>query len=214
MPERVDLLQRLASLMAVGRFHREWNSTMMSILSPTAFLILRKGSRARVELGAGDVVPARRLGGMVEGPDLHAGDALLQQRVGELVGTVEEGVEVLVGPGVCCPGPSSRLLQTGVADVLVARTGIVGADALARAPAQELDHGLVGGLAPEVLERDVDRRGRPRLHARAAEAQIAVELLGDLIDRERVLAQDAGGHDLVQERLDRGCAPMKVSPRP
>ena len=32
--------------LAVGRFQSEWNSTMMSICMPTAWRILRKGSRA------------------------------------------------------------------------------------------------------------------------------------------------------------------------
>ncbi len=51
-----------------------------------------------LELGRADVVAARALGGEVERPDLHARDALLEQALRELVGAVEEGVEVLVGP--------------------------------------------------------------------------------------------------------------------
>ena len=36
----------LAILIAVGRFHSEWNSTWMSILSPTALRIFSKGTMA------------------------------------------------------------------------------------------------------------------------------------------------------------------------
>ena len=45
-----------------------------------------------------------RLGVRIERPDLHAGDALLEQRLRQLVGAMQEGVEVLVGP---CDLPSS-----------------------------------------------------------------------------------------------------------
>ena len=176
----------------------------MSILSPTALADLAERLQRPVEVGAGDVVAARGLGRRVERPDLHAGDALLQQRERHLVGAVQEAFQVLVGAGVVAQAPVLDLLQAGVADVLVAGAGVVGADALAGAAAQELDHGLVGGLAPQVPERDVDRRGGAGLDAGRAEAQIAVELGRDQVDRVRVDAEDAGGHDLVQERLDRG----------
>ena len=36
----------LASFLAMGRFHSEWNSTMISILSPTARRIFSNGSSA------------------------------------------------------------------------------------------------------------------------------------------------------------------------
>ena len=46
VPVGVELGEALGLFFAMGRLQSEWNSTMMSILSPTAFLILRKGSSA------------------------------------------------------------------------------------------------------------------------------------------------------------------------
>ena len=81
---------------AAGRRHSEWNSTMMSMRLPTAARILRNGSSAFCRSGPEMYWPVARFGERIERPDLHAGDALLEQRLRELVGAVQEGVEVLV----------------------------------------------------------------------------------------------------------------------
>ena len=84
-----------------------------------------------VELGGADVEAARRLGGVVERPDLHAGDALAEQALGQLVGAVQERVEVLVRPGpvVLRQAPVVGQLAAVLAHVAVAGAGVVGADA-------------------------------------------------------------------------------------
>ena len=52
-----------------------------------------------------DVLAVAALGREVERPDLHAGDALLQQRLGQFVGAVQETLEVLVGPALLADAP-------------------------------------------------------------------------------------------------------------
>ena len=153
----------------MGRLHSEWNSTMMSILSPTALRILRERLERRASSSAGEMSGRRvRSAAMIERPDLHAGDALLEQRVGEFVGAVQEAVEVLVGPA-CSPTPQ---LATGLA---AARRGCSGSrrrccrcgcDRATCRPAAVADR-LADRLAEEVPQRDVDGGVAARLHARA-----------------------------------------------
>ena len=54
---------------------------MMSIRSPTALRIFSNGSSADFRSAQEMSLPARLLRGRVERPDLHAGDALLEQVV-------------------------------------------------------------------------------------------------------------------------------------
>jgi len=63
---------------------------MMSMRSPTALRILANGSKRGLELGRRDVPSAGAFGGDVKGPDLHAGDALVEERMGELVGAMQK----------------------------------------------------------------------------------------------------------------------------
>ena len=68
-----------AIFFAVGRFQREWNSTMMSMSIADRRANLAEGFERLFEIGIGDVEPAGGLGIGIERPDLHAGDALLEQ---------------------------------------------------------------------------------------------------------------------------------------
>ena len=182
-----------AMRIAVGRFHIEWNSTMMSILSPTASRILSERLQRRGQVGAGDVVAAGGLRRRIERPDLHAGDALLQQRRAP---ARRRGAGSRRGPRRgrrCCRRPQfSTCCRRGVADVLVAGAGVVGADALAGAAAEQLGDRLVGGLAAEVPERDVDRRGCRASRRRTSGSRDSRRAWRDQVDRER--------------RRGRGCA--------
>ena len=120
----------------------------MSISSPTAARILRNGSSARSRSPRRDVVAAARFGVRVEWPDLHPGDALLAQVQRQLVGTVEEGVEVFVWSlGLLRrfrKSPVADLLLWARAHVAVPGAGVVDADALAAWPAEELVDRLPG----------------------------------------------------------------------
>jgi hypothetical protein len=153
----------------------------------------------RVELVGRYVEAAPALRGVVERPDLHAGDALLQQGVGEVVGAVEEGVEVLVGAGRRVQAPVAGQLALAAAHVAVAGAGVVGADLLAREAAQALVDRLAGGLAPQVPERDVDRGEAAHLGPAARETQVAGEQVARVpVDQQRVPAEQAGRHALVR----------------
>ena len=82
--------------MADGRFHSEWNSTMMSISVADRGPDLAERLQGAIEIDVGDVRAIGGLGVGVERPDLHAGDALVEQAFSQLVGPVDERVEVLV----------------------------------------------------------------------------------------------------------------------
>ena len=65
---------------------------------------LAKRLQRLIEFLGADVVAAPALGREVERPDLHAGDALLEQAVRQLVGPVQERIEILVGASACPAG--------------------------------------------------------------------------------------------------------------
>ena len=155
-----------------------------------------------IELGRRDVPAGRALGGDVEGPDLHAGDALLEQRQGKLVGAMQEGFEVLVGTLLVADAPVGDGLAALVADVLVARAGVVDADAIAAPAAQRLADRPADRLAEQIPQRDVDRRVAARLHAGAAPAEIVDEALVDRLDLDRVAADQLGRGALMDVGLD------------
>src|SRR5918998_2466964 len=143
------------------------------------------------------------LGVGVERPDLHAGYALREQVLGELVGAVQEGVEVLVGAFGFREPPVAHLLPRLLAHVAVAGAGVVGADPLPTGSAQELVDGLTRSLAEEIPQRYVQGRVAPRLGPAAAIAEVAVELAGVPVDVEGVLPEQVGGRGLVDVGLDR-----------
>jgi hypothetical protein len=157
-----------------------------------------------LELAGGDVEAAPALGREVEGPDLHRRNALLEQRVRELVGAVQEGVEVLVRAFLAVETPILGELALGAAYVAVAGAGVVGPDLRPRETAQELVDRPAGRLAEQVPERDVDRRGAAQLGPARGEAQIIVveEGAGVAVDLERVLAEQARCRGLVDVGLD------------
>ena len=100
----------------------------------------------------------------IEWPDLHGVDALLEQRLRELVGPVEEGLEVLVGAVLPFQPPVRAALLPRIPDVAIARAGVVGTDRFAARTAQHLVELLAAHLAVEVPQRDVEGRDGPGLH--------------------------------------------------
>ena len=76
------------------RFQSECSSTISSIRSPTASRTLRNGSMPLRRSSSEIDWPPGRLGVRVERPDLHAGDALLEQALGERACVGQEPVEV------------------------------------------------------------------------------------------------------------------------
>src|SRR6185503_21338040 len=117
-----------------------------------------------VEIRSGDVLAVARLRERIERPDLHARDSLLEQRLREVVGAMQERVEVLIGPlRFSVEAPVLRALSTGASHVAVAGAGVVGAHALAARAAEHLVERLVDDLAVEVPKRDIERRSGARL---------------------------------------------------
>ena len=157
-----------------------------------------------IEIPGGDVVAVGFHRRVVERPDLHSRDALLQQAVRQLVGPVEEGVEVLPGAfGRSVEPPVVGPPVRAAAHVAVARAGVVGADPVpAQAPQQLVDR-LPGRLAEEVPERDVHGGAPAGLGAGAREADVGREVPADALDRERVPAEHRHRRRLVQVRLNR-----------
>ena len=164
-----------------------------------------------VEVAAGDVVPVRLDRRVIEGPDLHPRDALLEEALRELVGPVEEGVEVLVGAFRLPLEPPVVRPPVGAApDVAVARAGVVGADPLPREPAQQLVDRLPGGLPEEVPERDVHRRPPPGLDSGAGEADVGRQIAADPLDGEGVASEHRHRRRFVEIRFDGPCAEERL----
>src|SRR5512145_218047 len=121
----------------------------------------------------------------------------------ELVGAMQESVEILVRPlGFPIEPPVLRALAAGGADVAVAGASIVGADRIAARTAQHLVERLVAHFAVQIPERDVERRGGARLNARAAPAEVAGEAARERLHLERIASQHARRYIFVQVRLD------------
>ena len=154
-----------------------------------------------------DVVTATGHRVRIEGPDLHPADALLEQAVGELVGPVDERLEVLVGtwgdPARPAPLPDRGAIRRhegfGVrSSVVVPRARVVDADPVATRSTEQLVDRLARRLAEDVPQGDVDGRVAPGLRARATVAhEQVVERSGVTIDLEGILAEQVRGDRLV-----------------
>lgn len=165
-----------------------------------------EGLERDAQVGGGDVQTAARLGGGVEGIDLHRADALGEQALGQLVGAVDEALEVLVralGParGQQAPVALARIAGAALPSRAVAVAGVVDADLVAARPAEQRVDRHARGLAEQVPERDVDRGDRADLRARALVAdqrhQAALERAVVQVDAPRVAAEQVGRRDLV-----------------
>ena len=164
VPVGIEGSSARAILIAAGRFHSPCSSTWMSILSPTALRIFPNGSSAFLRSAAEMSVP----------PVASAGDRTARsscrcsprrQALGELVGAVQEGLQVLVGPLGSCPGPSSSCSAVRLrAHVAVAGAGVVDADAVAALAAEQLVERLPGRLA-QMSQSAMSTAEAPRISA-------------------------------------------------
>ena len=168
--------------------------------------LLERGERL-FQVRGRDPRPVRGLRVLVERPDLHAGVALALQRERQLVGAVEEGVEVLVRPaGRRCSGqaPVRGRLHRLRPHVAITGTGVVDADPVAAFAAEQLIERLPRRLAEEVPQRDVDRRGGADLDADRLEPEVPLEEVPAVaLDLERVLAEEIRRARFVDLSLDR-----------
>ena len=121
----------------------------------------------------------------------------------ELVGAVQERVQILIRPGAAARAPVRRILPTLGADVAIARAGVVDAHPVVREAAQALIHWLPGRLTVQIPQGDVHRRRRAHFHARTREAEIAgLQGAGMAIHLLRRLAQQQWCDRLVDVGLD------------
>ena len=176
---------------------------MTSILSPTAARILRHGPRPSSRSSRDRKLPPVRSASGSKGQIFIAVKPSDSRLSRQLVGAVGEGDLVVVGAF----GPVVRAdlaARDGARVVVVAGAGVVGADAVATGPAQQLIDRLAHGLAEDVPQRHVDDGGRTDLRARAGEAEIARhQVLVVELDGECILAQQIGRDQLVNLGLDR-----------
>src|SRR6185437_3070886 len=153
------------------------------------------------EVVARDPLAAARLRVGVERPDLHPGDALLEQAVGEAAGVVQEPVEILVRTGrarIRVPvgdGKPGGLWHT--TDVAVAGARVVRADPVAAGSAEQLVDRLSAHLSEDVPQGDVDCRTPAVLHGGRAETDEGVQALPVPVDLEWILSEEVAGSDLV-----------------
>jgi hypothetical protein len=163
---------------------------------------LLKGLQRRLEIRPGDRPTVARLGGEVERPDLHRRDAFGQERVGELVGPVEEGVEIIeIHRGA--EAPIGARLALSRPHVPGAGARVVGANGTAREAAEELDDRLPRGLPEQIPKCNVEGRVAADFRPRGPEAEIAVEVLRDAVDREGIAPEHLRCDHLVHIGLDR-----------
>src|SRR6185295_4690635 len=105
---------------------------------------------------------------------------------------MQECVEVFVRAlRLPIQAPVLRALPAGGADVAIARAGIVGAHPLAACAAEQLIERLLGHLAVEIPQREVECRRRARLDTRRTPAHVGGDAAGEGLDGERVPPQYA-----------------------
>ena len=202
-PVGSELLQRAGDLLGLLqvpqrvelRHHLDAIADRLADLAP--------GRQPELQIRPGEQAARRALGQRIERPDLHRAEALGQQALGQLVGALGEGDLVIIGTlrAVVRADLPARD-RAGV--VVVARAGVVGADAIAARPAQQLMDRLLHRLAEDVPQGEIDHRRRAHLGAGAGEAQVAVHQLAIVqLDRQRVLAQQVRRDQVVDLRLHR-----------
>src|SRR5680860_1261013 len=153
-------------------------------------------------------MPIRLLGVGVEWPNLHPGDALFEKAHGQFAGAAEERIEILIRTQTHLrpDPPVFHRLTRLVPHVAIAGACVVNADVIARLAAEKLVERLIGHLAEDVPQCDVDRRISPHLDAGAAIADIAIECAHVAVNLKRVPADEVGRHGFMNVALD--------SPRP
>ena len=156
-------------VVAAPRFHNPCSSTI-SWIDGNGLADGLEHRQPPIEVGSKDRRSAGALRGGVEGPDLHAGQALRGELPRERRRLLEEGPQVVVA-GVL-QAPVARVLARRAADVAGTSAGVVDGHALAHRAAEQIDDRQPGSPAEQIPEREVDGPDRSRLHAPALEADV------------------------------------------
>ena len=162
-----------------------------------------KRLQCRIQVLRADVLAVRLFCGHIKRPDLHAGDAFGQQRLGHLVGAVQKALQVFIRPCPLPQAPVRTALVDVAADVLVTRASVVHTDLVAALASEGRVHRHASGFAKNIPQRDVHRRVATRFHAGATPAQITGDVTLAGFDGQRVLAHQFGRDPFVQISLDR-----------
>ena len=99
MPEGVERLERARDLLRHGQSPQAVKLDHDVHLLAHRIANLAKGFERQVKVGVADVLAVAFFGSRVKRPDLHAGDALRQQRLGQFAGAVEKTLQVFVRAG-------------------------------------------------------------------------------------------------------------------
>ena len=144
--------------------------------------------------------------GAVEGPEFHRAITLGDEFLGEIAGGVIRGPVVFERAGfadVAVAGPALVAARAHAASVGGAAGAVVNAHAVADLAAEELPDGASADLAENVPEREVEGADGAQFRAAAAEGAGAfVEEAPVVFNRERVRAEKAAGHPIVNHRGD------------
>ena len=168
-PERAILLERPRDPLGLVQIPQrvELGHDLDAIAHRLADLAKRLQRRPR-DLRAEQETAVAALGERIEGPDLHRGVAFGQQALRQLVGAMHECDLIVVRPfGTLVARRSALTLRraTRAGVVVVAGAGVVGADAIAALPAQQLAdrlHPAPGRRCPTARCRSPMRHGSPR----------------------------------------------------
>ena len=99
MPEGVERLERARDLLRHGQTPQAVELDHDVHLLAHRIANLAKGFERQVKVGVADVLAVAFFGSRVKRPDLHAGDALGQQRLGQLSGAIQKAFQVFVRAG-------------------------------------------------------------------------------------------------------------------
>ena len=125
----------------------------------------------RLEAGfqflGGEILSSICSSDIVERPDFHGCDALVQEVQGQFVSVVKEGVQVLVRAtwrqlrsSVRAGGPARAPIARLCLPVVIAAARVVNPGAITYPAPQQLVEGLVANLAEQVPKRNIDGRVR------------------------------------------------------
>ena len=124
----------------------------------------------------------------------------------EIVGMVQESLQIFIRSLGIADAPVGDFLGAVVANVPVARAGIVNPDLVPRAASQHVADGFAVSFAEEIPQGDVDGRVSARLDACGTPAQIVLEIAVDAFDLKWIAADQLGRDRLVNIRFDGCCA--------